>query len=349
MIRDRIKSAAAQFFCMAGIDKALRPRNLPVVVAYHRVVADFASGAETSNPSMLVSRQMLERHIDWIGRRYRFVDLDELGSRLESNDVSNSRLAAITFDDGYQDFYDQALPVLRRKGIPAALFVVTDYIGTTRVQIHDKLYLLLKRRGARPLNHQQGFAGVDISGMTPYQALRTLLEALPLSKLQEVIGAMESEDPGIDELLTPNRCLSWETLERIHRSGVTVGSHTHSHVLMTNESSARVTEEAVRSREEISRRLPGCRAEHFAYPSGLFNKASVNAVASAGYRFGYTTCSHRSASHPSLTIPRTVLWENSSLDAHSSFSGAVLDCQIQHAFAWAGGCRQGHDLSQEVS
>jgi peptidoglycan/xylan/chitin deacetylase (PgdA/CDA1 family) len=324
-----------------------RPRNLPVVVAYHRVVADFASSAETSNPSMLVSRQMLEKHLDWIGRRYRFVDLDELGSRLESGDLSNSRIAAITFDDGYQDFYDHALPVLQRKGIPAAVFVVTGYVGTRQVQVHDKLYLLLKRLHGRLLHADDGASVPDISAMTPYRAMRTLLEALPLEKLQGVIRALEAECPLPEELLAPFQSLSWETLDRIHRSGVTVGSHTRTHVLMTNETSRRVSEEVVSSREEIKSRLPGCAAEHFAYPSGLFDTASVNAIASAGYRFGYTTCSHRSAEYPALTIPRTVLWENSSLDSHRSFSGAVLDCQIQHAFAWVGGCRQGHQLGQE--
>jgi hypothetical protein len=39
----------------------------------------------------------------------------------------------------------------QRKGIPAALFVVTDHVGTRRIQVHDKLYLLLARRGGRPL------------------------------------------------------------------------------------------------------------------------------------------------------------------------------------------------------
>jgi len=62
-----------------------------------------------------------------------------LGSRLEMNDDSTTQIAAITFDDGYQDFYDHALPMLQRKGIPSAIFVMTDYAGTGQVPLHDRL------------------------------------------------------------------------------------------------------------------------------------------------------------------------------------------------------------------
>jgi peptidoglycan/xylan/chitin deacetylase (PgdA/CDA1 family) len=289
---------------------------------------------------------MLERHLDWIGRRYRFVDLDELGSCLETNHESNSRIAAITFDDGYQDFYDHALPLLRRKGIPAAVFVVTDYATNGRVPLHDKLYLLLNRRVRRPLHRVVGVAIPDISAMNAYDAMRALLEALPLDKLELLVGAWESENPISEQLLADFRPLSWETLERIHRSGVTIGSHTRSHILLTNETQPRLNGEVIGSRKEIQRRLPGNEVKHFAYPSGQFNEASVNAVATAGYRFGYTSCSHRSSLHPFLTVPRTLLWEKSSLDSHSSFSGEVLDCQIHHAFAWTEDCRQGHELNR---
>src|ERR1035441_8639421 len=50
-----------------------------------RVVENFAASAATSIPSLLVSRQMLERHLDWLGRRFRFVSLDELGARLDGD------------------------------------------------------------------------------------------------------------------------------------------------------------------------------------------------------------------------------------------------------------------------
>ncbi len=46
-----------------------------------------------------------------------------------NGDISEVSLAAITFDDGYQDFYDNAYPVLQSYGYPATVFLVSDHIG----------------------------------------------------------------------------------------------------------------------------------------------------------------------------------------------------------------------------
>src|SRR5437763_12311768 len=121
-----------------------REQRRPLILGYHRVVEDFREVSRTDMPSMLISRAMLERHIDYIGRTFRFVTLDEIGEHLSTGRPFLDPVAAVTFDDGYQDVYENALPVLKRKGIPAAMFVVTDLIGQPAWQIHDRLYHLVE-------------------------------------------------------------------------------------------------------------------------------------------------------------------------------------------------------------
>jgi peptidoglycan/xylan/chitin deacetylase (PgdA/CDA1 family) len=93
---------------------------------------------------MLISTRMLERHIDWLSKRFTIVSLDELGRYLEGARSFCRPAAAITFDDGYSDVYHHGLPLLKRKGIPGAVFIVTDLVGTGRPQIFDRLYLQLR-------------------------------------------------------------------------------------------------------------------------------------------------------------------------------------------------------------
>jgi peptidoglycan/xylan/chitin deacetylase (PgdA/CDA1 family) len=348
MIRSWIKTGAASVLSHTGLSRVMSSLSgasrAPLIVGYHRVVEDFASSAETAIPSLLVSLAMLERHLDWLGRRYRFVDLDELGVLLESGrafDNIDRPVAAITFDDGYRDFHDLALPTLLKKGVPAALFVCTDLVGTARAQIHDKLYFLLGRRRSRaPLT--AGIPLPDITGMKPYPAMRALLESVPWNGLQQVVRTLESEDLIPEHAYSPS--VTWEGLNRIRRAGMVVGSHTRNHIVMTNESHERVIEEVVGSRRKLEQRL-GAPVRHFAYPSGIYNAFSVDAVAAAGYRFAYTTCRHRSPEHPLLTVPRTLWWEGSGLDSNRALSESIMSCQVNGAFEPVARCRQNHAVA----
>ena len=133
MLRRRIKAGISAALYGTGADKVIGRlvgiRNIPLVICYHRAVEDVAASARSSDAPMLISRRMLERHLDWVGLRFRLVSLEELGSRLESQGTFDQPVAAVTFDDGYSDVYTYAFPLLKRKGIPAAVFVATDLVG----------------------------------------------------------------------------------------------------------------------------------------------------------------------------------------------------------------------------
>jgi peptidoglycan/xylan/chitin deacetylase (PgdA/CDA1 family) len=349
MIRRLIKAGTAQVLYRTGLDKLAGSffggRKAPLIIGYHRVVEDFASSTETAIPSLLVSRKMLERHLDWIGRTHRFLDLNELCEFLEGDRPIDRPVAAITFDDGYQDFYYEALPLLQRKGIPAALFVATGLVGTSQAQLHDKLYLLLSKR-PQWTSLKVDSPLPDIAGMTPYRALRVLLESVPSAVLQQVIKTLESRVAIPEQAFAPS--VTWEMLDRIRRAGIVIGSHTKNHIVMTNETFECVLSEAVESRRELECRL-GMTVRHFAYPSGIYDSECLRAVEAAGYRFAYTTCSHRSLKYPRLTAPRTFLWENACVDSTGAFSESVMSCQVHRAFTLAAGCRQRHATAEGAS
>ncbi|TLY21996.1 MAG: hypothetical protein E6K68_04380 [Nitrospirae bacterium] len=364
MLRRLAKTGLACALHWTGADKLIGAlngsRHMPLVLGYHRVVEDYTACARQYMPAMLISRRMLERQLDWIGRHFRLVSLDELGPRLECGAPFHEPVAAITFDDGYRDVYDHALPLLKRKGIPAAAFVVTDLIGTSRLQSYDKLYLLLARAfsawraGPRELARLLHGLGIrlPVRGMNdvkqarhlvadPYTAMRVLFTGLPQIELDRVIEALEAE-VGIDEgSFKDLHALTWEMVSEMHRAGMTIGSHTRTHALLHNESRDRVLDETGNSRQALARRL-GTRIQHFAYPDGRFDTAAVSVVADAGYRFAYTTCLHRDPRYPLLTIPRRLLWENSCLNALGRFSSPIMSCQAHGVFDVFARCRQDH-------
>jgi peptidoglycan/xylan/chitin deacetylase (PgdA/CDA1 family) len=352
--RRLLKTAAAQALSWSRGDRLIArlgdAHGAPLILGYHRVVADFEDGAREAIPAMLTSRAMFEAQLDWIGRRYRFVSLEELGAGPARG---GRRLAAVTFDDGYRDVYEEALPILLRKGIPAAVFVVTDLVGSRALQVHDRLYLLLRRafagwpepgRALRALLAELAIPGVCPEGSAdwsgPHRALVHLLRSLSRHDVERIAAALEARagaDVSADGMLP----LTWEMVERMARAGITVGSHTRSHRWLTREPSETVLAEARESREAIERRL-GVPVRHFAYPDGRFDGATARTIAAAGYRFGYTTCTHRDAALPELTRSRLMLWERACVDWLERFSPAIMSCQVHGVFDLMGACDQKH-------
>lgn len=322
----------------------------PLVVGYHRVEERFRSPDPNGIPPMAISRGMLERHLDHIGRCYDFVSLDELSDPHRCSRIARRGRApvAVTFDDGYGSVYENAFPMLTRLGIPAAVFVVSRVTGTSNIMLHDALYLLLDHafRAGETLESVLLEAGVPMEidkrvGPTAWAAMSLLLDRLPQDDIRRLVALLGSRfliDPAVRTALRP---LSWSEIREMDRAGITIGSHTSTHALLTNERWDRVLAETRESREQLERGL-GKRVHHFAFPDGRFDSAAVSAVAAAGYKYAYTTCLHRDARRPHLTIPRQMLWERSSLDCFDRFSGAILTCQLHGLFDLASRCERKH-------
>ncbi|HEY2381697.1 MAG TPA: polysaccharide deacetylase family protein [Terriglobia bacterium] len=334
------------------------PSGAPFIICYHRVVEDFEESAKTAIPSMLVSARMLERHIDWLARRFSIVSLDDVGRHLESGHSARKPIAAITFDDGYADVFHHGFPLLKRKGIPAAVFVVTDLAGTGRPQIFDRLYLSLRLAGSRGLplretvNAAIRAAGVEGAGVSAapaagdeaFRVMTVLLNRFPGESVERIMAEL-SGGSAMEKALEESGPLTWEMIETMHKSGITIGSHTKSHTLLTSESLAEAASQLTGSKQTIESRLRAP-VRHFAYPDGRFNPLVVQAVRSAGYQFAYGICRQRDPGFPLLTISRKVLWERASLNLWGGFSSSIMNCHAHGAFDPEDRCEHDHSSSE---
>ncbi|MFP3939154.1 MAG: polysaccharide deacetylase family protein [Thermoanaerobaculia bacterium] len=364
-MRRLVKTVAAHGLRAAGAPRVIGAlngrRRAPLVVCYHRVVEDLRAHP-LSAPAMMVSARTLLEQLDWLGRRFRLVPLEEAvreaGGDGDGGAPRGGRpAAAVTFDDGYADVYEVALPLLRRKGVPAAVFVVTDLLGTRRLQVHDRLYALLAlcraRFGTSDLvavlrrvgTGERVCRRLEEGRGTLAEVTEHLLVSWPRSEVERLIAGLERLDeveipPETAEALRP---MTWEMVGDLHREGVTIGSHTRSHRILPNETAADVRDELTGSKRALEERL-GAGIDHLSYPAGQFSPGAVEAARAAGYRHAFTTCHHRAPEHPELTIPRRTFWEGSGAGWIASFSPAVAACQVAGVFdAWRA-CSTDHGL-----
>lgn len=354
MSRGLIKTSIAAALHYSGADRLIgargRPNAPPLILGYHRVVADFAAEARRTIPAMLVSTRTLERHLDWLARRYEFIGLDAAAERVRTG-RRGLPAAVLTFDDGYRDVYENAFPLLQRKGIPTAVFIVTGLIGTRDLLVHDELYLLVARcwrLWAQP-GHELGkwlaACGVDdherlrvvAAAKSPYAATRALLTRLSQPVLRALLERLRGHARISRQETTGLTMMDWSMATEMQRAGHVIGSHTRTHAYLTNESPDTVADELRASRAEI-RRHTGVEAEHFAYPNGDFNAVVARAAADAGYRYAYTTCTCSGAFAPELAIPRRMVWERSGIGTGDRFSSAVFHCETRGVFDLVSGC-----------
>ena len=315
MLRSIAKDAAAQLAAWTRLDAVAHD---PYIIGYHRVVERLDAHRKFALPSMEISVAMLEKHLDWLGTNFEIVSLDDFS--IERRPRSKPR-AVVTFDDGYGDAFHNAFPMLKRKGIPAAFFVVTDLIGTDDAPIHDRLYAALFKAG-----RENAFSETqDLLRNQQHAELLRIIESTEISRQ-------------MPSALHP---LTWEMLRKMRDAGMTIGSHSKTHAFLTNETPQRVRNEVHGSREVLQQRL-GIKADCFAYPGGDFNASVIDAVHAAGYRLAFTVCRHRDARYPMLTIQRRGLWERSCIVRFGRFSPQIMSAHAAAIFGRTADCPDSH-------
>ena len=95
------------------------------IIMYHKIDGNSLSSKLSVSPkSFRVQMTFLKRY------NYNVVKLEDVSEPVKKNRFK-SKTIAITFDDGYEDNYFNAYPVLKELGLPATIFIITGMVGTT--------------------------------------------------------------------------------------------------------------------------------------------------------------------------------------------------------------------------
>jgi len=120
-----LKNLLGRLMFASGLN-ALLLGGAGVVVAFHRVHED------RDVYGLSVDRRTFRQYCEFFRRHFRVLPLGELVAKLERGEPIDRHLA-ITFDDGYRDNFDNAVPVLEKLSLPATFFVVSQWIGSNVV------------------------------------------------------------------------------------------------------------------------------------------------------------------------------------------------------------------------
>lgn len=253
----------------------------------------------------------------WVSSWFNVLPLDEAVRRLRSAALP-ARAASITFDDGYADNHDQALPILRRHGLSATFFIATGFLGGGRM-FNDSVIETLRRAPGPSLDF--GALGLDSVGRLELnspddrrRAIAAILRAIkyrPMAERHDLARRIQML-VGI-ERLPDNLMMTPEQVRALHRAGMRIGAHTRSHPILANldRDAARVEIEG--GRDDLQQLL-GEPATLFAYPNGKpgedYSRESVELARAAGFEAAVsTTWGVATAGSDLFQLPRFTPWD----------------------------------------
>jgi len=280
------------------------------------------------DPQLFMHPDVFEQRLELIKRNgYHVLPLNEAVERLYANDLPKKSLA-LTFDDGFYDFYKYGHPILKSYGFPSTLYLTTYYVDYNR-PIFDAVisYLLWKGR-SRTLNLGRLIGKevtVDLSNDEARSAVSDeILAFAPRTRMsgaeRDALAARLAAELHQDyEQLCEMRILHLlkpEEARALAADGVDIELHTHTH--RTPSDRALFSTEIEMNRDSI-RVMTGETPHHFCYPSGRYKKEFFAWLDELGISTA-TTCDVELADSESnrLLLPRLI---DTSLSSPIEFEG----------------------------
>ncbi|KAB1072033.1 polysaccharide deacetylase family protein [Methylobacterium planeticum] len=294
--RHRLLEAGFEVISATGADRWLAPaaRGLGVILTFHHVRPE-PPAAFAPNHILSISPDFLDLTLTSLrARGFAIVGLDAVPERL-ANPEPGAPFAVLTFDDGYRDNVEHALPVLRRHGAPWTLFVTSDFANQ-----RGRLWWIELERAIARLDRVRigGAAPLDLPARDPEEKLAAFdgvyrhLRGGPESRLLDVIADLCRQAGFPEGGVAGELCLTWDEIRDLGGDpAVTIGTHTRTHPMLAKHPADAARREIAEGRDRIEAEL-GRPIRHLSFPVGDRTSAGAREFSTArelGFATAVTT------------------------------------------------------------
>jgi peptidoglycan/xylan/chitin deacetylase (PgdA/CDA1 family) len=276
-------------------------------LTFHRILPNCHVEDSLSQRSLILTLESFSEQLSLLEKNYTVISMDEYFD-LKDRSINRKRpYAVITFDDGWADNYLYALEVLYRAKFPATIYLASGYINKDKLFWPEKLAaffsgdsnIALSKNSMEfiEVNFDQRILGIveNILQERMFLQRKILVNRLViyLKKYnREVIDGFLNRLSAEDGLvcydgISSDRLLTWEEVVDMNAYGVSFGSHTRSHAILTDLPLEEAMLEVVDSKKEIESET-GIPILDFSFPDGQYNKQLATLVKESGYRSAVT-------------------------------------------------------------
>jgi peptidoglycan/xylan/chitin deacetylase (PgdA/CDA1 family) len=284
----RASGAATLLHQVAGADHL-------TVLAYHRIIDLHEPDFDAFEPNVSASPEMFQAQMAFVEQHYTVISLQQLQAYVTRGVPLPPYPLLITFDDGYLDNYQNALPVLKCFGFPAVIFLMTHRM--THINLppwwDEAAYYLHhtpKSWADLPLIGHTSLSGTSAQRIEVRKCFVQALKSLPLDGRRMILDQLP------DLLDVPPHpqdrpmFVSWEQVNELVSAGIACQAHTVNHPILTEISLDEVRQELQQSRDMIEAHTSQT-VYAFAYPNGQpqdYNQQIITILAETGYQIAFT-------------------------------------------------------------
>ncbi len=273
--------------------QTIRPGRL-TVLNYHRVVDPRELGPNSDHSLVSADTVRFTAQMDLVRRFFDVIGSGDLLAWLAGRGTLPDHPMLITFDDGYRDNYQVALPVLRNRDLPAVVFVASDCIENRRPFYWDLAAYCFNHTGQSSLAIPNvgrfdwtDEKECDLCRRGLLQALKQLPEQQKRRIVEQLPQALNVDVP--DDAFS-DLYMDWEQVRALTAAGVDIGGHTRSHPILSRIPLDQAHREISESKQRIEAEI-GKPLRLFAYPNGRsedFNTELEQLVKNIGFNAAFS-------------------------------------------------------------
>lgn len=266
-----------------------RNRAALTVVGLHRVLPDRDARWASAMEEYSVSTSVFEDLLDFLATHYSMVSLQDILEAADGGAALPPRPALLTFDDGWSDTAEIALPILEARRVPSVVFVVADRVNASDGFWQTEWWAALRTsppervRAALAQLGIEGVAGGQELGAPLFHRVILSLEDRPLEERWHALRASGLHRPEVGPAM-----VSADALRRLPGRGMAVGAHGLTHEPMTRVAS--IAREIDEARTVLQTELlPEALSPALSFPHGRYSRDIVRRAQGCGYRLLFTS------------------------------------------------------------
>ena len=248
-----------------------------IILTYHSFCTDWPRGLFNSLP---IDR--FEQQIRFLKKHFKLVSLTQGMDYLQQGISDDKPWVSITIDDGFQDNYIYAWPVLRRYNVPATIFLVTDFIDNNRPPWPTQLTEILERTPKQTMEipFRANLKNLAKRSLVLRQLKEDWSFLVPLERFEK-LDTLRSHLKIDEETRYP--ALTWDQIKEMHSTGICFGSHTIYHSILPKMNNQITKREIQDSRQRIEEQLQEpCQV--FSYPDGKYSDVAKNILKAENFQ-----------------------------------------------------------------